>query len=64
MFVDLLKKKKMKSTKNTKANAKFDLEKMKVAKLKDIHLINGGNMLADDVKTITDVGTRGNGQTL
>lgn len=36
--------KKMKT--NTKT--KFDLEKMKVAKLKNIHLINGGYGLADD----------------
>lgn len=54
----------MKPDKEKKPNKKFDLQKMNVAKLKDIHLINGGNVLEDGIKTITDVGTRGNGETL
>jgi hypothetical protein len=44
----------MKTNKNQKRSNKFDLEKMKVAKLKNIHLINGGNALGDDIRTITD----------
>ena len=64
MFVKLINTQNMRCTKSTKANSKFDLETMKVAKLKDIHLINGGDIPDDNIKTITDVGTRGNGQTL
>ena len=33
---------------NKKVNKKFDLEKMKVAKLENIHLINGGYALGFD----------------
>jgi len=54
----------MKTNKEKKAEKKFDLQKMNVAKLKNIHLINGGNVLEDGIKTITDVGTRGNGGSL
>lgn len=43
----------MKSDKEKKANKKFDLKKMNVAKLKNIHLINGGNIKDDDIITIT-----------
>lgn len=38
----------MKTKKNQKVNKKFDLEKMKVAKLKNINSINGGYALGDD----------------
>jgi hypothetical protein len=48
---------------NKKKNTKFSLEKMKVAKLKNSHLINGGNILGDDPKTITDLLTRGGTRT-
>jgi hypothetical protein len=44
----------MKTNKDKKANKKFDLEKMNVAKLKDIHSINGGYGLADDPILTTD----------
>ena len=43
----------MKTNKEEKTNKKFDLEKMKVAKLKNIHLVNGGFGKDDDIKTIT-----------
>jgi hypothetical protein len=43
----------MKTNNEKKTNKKFDLEKMKVAKLKNIHLINGGLGKDDDIKTIT-----------
>ena len=33
----------MKTNKDKKQNKKFDLEKMKVAKLENLHLINGGD---------------------
>jgi hypothetical protein len=45
----------MKTDKDKKANKKFNLEKMNVAKLKNGHLVNGGNVLGDDIKTITDL---------
>jgi ribosome-interacting GTPase 1 len=32
----------MKTSKNKKTDNKFDLAKMKVAKLKNMHIINGG----------------------
>jgi hypothetical protein len=40
----------MKTNKDKKSNKKFDLEKMKVAKLKNMHLIIGGG---DDPNTGT-----------
>lgn len=40
--------------KEKKAAKKFDLEKMKVAKLNNLHLINGGNVNNDGIKTITE----------
>jgi hypothetical protein len=40
--------KKMKTNKDKTSNKKFDLEKMKVAKLKNINSINGGYVLGDD----------------
>lgn len=43
----------MKTNKEKKTNKKFDLEKMNVAKLKNIHLINGGYACNDDIATIT-----------
>lgn len=43
----------MKTNKEKKANKKFDLEKMNVTKLKNIHLIQGGLGKDDDIKTIT-----------
>ena len=43
----------MKTNKEKKAIKKFDLEKMKVAKLKNMHLIDGGNKNNDVIKTIT-----------
>ena len=43
----------MKTNPEKKANKKFDLEKMNVAKLKNIHLINGGYAPAEQIKTIT-----------
>lgn len=45
----------MKANKEKKSIGKFDLEKMKVAKLKNMHLINEGNFLEQDPKTITDM---------
>lgn len=44
----------MKTNRGQKPSKKFDLEKMKVAKLKNMHLINGGNALGDEIVTITD----------
>lgn len=38
----------MKTSKKEKRNKKFDLEKMKVAKLKNPHMINGGYALGFD----------------
>jgi hypothetical protein len=38
----------------TDRNKKFDLKKFEVAKLKNMHLINGGNINKDDVATVTD----------
>jgi hypothetical protein len=46
----------MKTGKEKKAIKKFDLEKMNVAKLKNIHLINGG--LGNDGDVITGTETR------
>jgi hypothetical protein len=43
----------MKTENDKNTNKKFDLEKMKVAKLKNLHLINGGQRIDDDIKTIT-----------
>lgn len=44
----------MKTNQDKKSNKKFDLEKIKVAKLKDLHLINGGaGLLFEDPKTGT-----------
>ena len=45
----------MKTNKDKKVNKKFDLEKMNVAKLKNVHLVNGGDVLGDEIKTITDL---------
>jgi hypothetical protein len=45
----------MKPNNEKKVTKKFDLEKMKVAKLKNMHLIIGGNINNDGIKTITDV---------
>ncbi|MBG6111997.1 hypothetical protein IWX84_002892 [Flavobacterium sp. CG_9.10] len=53
----------MKTNKNQKPSKKFDLEKMKVAKLKNIHLINGGLAPGEDIKTITDLTVSGNTRT-
>jgi hypothetical protein len=44
----------MKTDKEKKAIKKFDLEKMNVAKLKNIHLVNGGFGKKDDIITGTD----------
>jgi hypothetical protein len=45
----------MKTKKTKQLNNKFDLEKMKVAKLKNAHLINGGfGLMFDDPATVTD----------
>ena len=51
----------MKVNKDKKSNKKFDLEKIKVAKLKDLHLINGGDVIEQDPKTITDLSSNCNG---
>ncbi|RDI53568.1 hypothetical protein IQ02_01993 [Flavobacterium glaciei] len=46
---------KMKTDKPKAKLSKFNLEKMKVAKLDNLHLINGGdNTFGDDPVTITD----------
>jgi len=47
----------MKTDKDKNASKKFDLEKMKVAKLKNMHLINGGNA-PGNVYTITDTSSK------
>ncbi|MNR63930.1 hypothetical protein D3C85_1863990 [compost metagenome] len=47
----------MKTNKENKTIKKFDLEKMNVAKLKNIHLINGGYAKDDDVATVTETKT-------
>jgi hypothetical protein len=49
----------MKTNKEKKATKKFDLEKMKVAKLTNMHLINGGLGNNDDIITVTDVSDLG-----
>ena len=49
----------MKTKKTKQLNNKFDLEKMKVAKLKNVYLINGGyNILGfdGDIGTVTQSG--------
>lgn len=49
----------MKTKKTKQLNNKFDLEKMKVAKLKNVHSINGGyNILGfdGDIGTVTQSG--------
>lgn len=49
----------MKTNKKKTLNKKFDLEKMKVAKLKNTHSINGGyNILGfdGDIATVTQSG--------
>lgn len=43
----------MKTKKEKKVTKKFDLEKMNVAKLKNIHSVNGGFACNDDIVTIT-----------
>lgn len=43
----------MKTDKEKKGKKKFDLKKMKVVKLKNLHLINGGNS-PGDIYTTTD----------
>lgn len=45
----------MKKDKRKVKESKFNLEKMKVAKLDNLHLINGGdNTFGDEPVTITD----------
>lgn len=49
----------MKTKKTKQLNNKFDLKKMKVAKLKNVHSINGGyNILGfdGDIGTVTQSG--------
>jgi hypothetical protein len=53
----------MKTKKNEKVSKKFDLEKMKVAKLTNSHLVNGGNVFEDKIKTITDLSRSENTRT-
>lgn len=50
----------MKTSKDKKANKKFDLKKFEIAKLKNIHLINGGGSPGggDDPQTITNTSSR------
>lgn len=43
----------MKTSNSKKNNLKFDLEKMNVAKLKNLRSVNGGNR--GDDKTVTDL---------
>ncbi|MNG40530.1 hypothetical protein D3C85_1683030 [compost metagenome] len=50
-------------TNKQKKNKKFDLEKMKVAKLRNLRAINGGDSPDDDIKTITDIISAGNVRT-
>lgn len=52
----------MKSNKDKKSNKKFDLEKMKVAKLKNLHLIIGGGII-EDPKTGTGTSSNCNTNT-
>lgn len=56
----------MKKTESKKFNSKFNLEKMKVASLKNTSAINGGYGYSADngIRTVTDLGTKGNGATL
>jgi hypothetical protein len=44
----------MKKDKKRTVSKKFDLQKMKVAKLDDLTLINGGNSAVGNLNTITD----------
>lgn len=46
----------MKANKKETVKNKFDLEKMKVAKLENLHLIDGGDSVIklDDPATVTD----------
>jgi hypothetical protein len=44
------------------SNKKFDLEKMNVAKLKNIQSINGGYGLGDDPILTTDKNGQGSGR--
>ncbi len=49
----------MKTNKKKSLNKKFDLEKMKVAKLENVHSINGGDNtigLEGDIATVTQTG--------
>lgn len=48
----------MKKTKTQKENKKFDLEKMQIAKLKNLHLIVGGK--SRDPITVTDTRSQKN----
>jgi hypothetical protein len=54
----------MKTDKEKKAIKKFDLEKMNVAKLKNIHLINGGYgvNLDDPIEGTGNGGANGSSQ--
>jgi hypothetical protein len=45
---------------NKKEIKKFDLDKMSVAKLKNLKVIVGGYVPVEDDKTITDLVTGGN----
>jgi hypothetical protein len=49
----------MKTNNGKKVTKKFDLEKMKVVKLKNMHLIIGGNS-PGDIYTTTDTRDLGN----
>jgi len=49
----------MKTNKEKKVSKKFDLEKMNVAKLKNMHLINGGYALGFDDPIDTNRGKSG-----
>ena len=50
----------MKTDKSKVKTSKFNLEKMRVAKLDNLHLINGGvNAFGDEPDTITDKVTGG-----
>jgi hypothetical protein len=49
----------MKENEKKQTSKKFDLEKMRVAKLKNIHLINGGYGLVDDPILTTDKNGQG-----
>lgn len=52
----------MKTNKDKTSNKKFDLEKMNVAKLKNIQSINGGYGLGDDPILTTDKNGQGSGR--